>query len=163
MSSTLRRNLYEAKDLISWYLLRMKIMLIKCYLLNCYIGMSIPYKFLIWIKNLSKVGAKILFFHYTRTLVKLSGRTYLKRNLMHWKSFLKPKIKADKGNTVLILNRKDYFCQMKNTLNGSSKIHKVYIDHDKIWNYLIHMKNRVTDILKTLRDKKEISSEQYKD
>ena len=52
---------------------------------------------------------------------------------------------------------------MKNTLNGSSKIHKVYIDHDKIWNYLIHMKNRATDILKTLRDKKEISSEQYKD
>ena len=29
--------------------------------------------------------------------------------------------------------------------------------------HLIHMKNRVTDVLKTLKDKKEISIEQYKD
>ena len=40
--------------------------------------------------------------------------------------------KADKGNTVVILNRKDYVCKMKNILNDSSKFHKVYIDHDKI-------------------------------
>ena len=52
---------------------------------------------------------------------------------------------------------------MKNILNDSSKFHKVYIDHDKILNHLIHMENRVTDVLKNLRDKKEISSEQYKD
>ena len=44
---------------------------------------------------------------------------------------------------------------MKSILNGSSKFHKVYIDHDKILNHLIHMKNRVTDVLKNLRDKKE--------
>ena len=69
--------------------------------------------------------------------------------------------KADKGNTVVILNRKD--CKMKNILNDSSKFHKVYIDHDKILNHLIHMENRVTDVLKNLRDKKEISSDQYKD
>ena len=71
--------------------------------------------------------------------------------------------KADKGNTVVILNRKDYVCKMKNILNDSSKFHKVYIDHDIILNRLIHMENRVTDALKNLRDKKEISSEQYKD
>ena len=52
---------------------------------------------------------------------------------------------------------------MKNILNDSSKFHKVYTDHDKILNHLIHMGNRVTDVLKNLRDKKEISSEQYKD
>ena len=52
--------------------------------------------------------------------------------------------KADKGNTVVILNIKDYVCKMKNILNDSSKFHKVYIDHDKILNYLIHMENRVT-------------------
>ena len=50
---------------------------------------------------------------------------------------------------------------MKNILNDSSKFHKVYIDHDKIFNHLIHMENRVTDVLKNLRDKKEISGEQY--
>ena len=43
---------------------------------------------------------------------------------------------------------------MKNILNGSSKFHKVYIDHDKILNHLIHMENRVTDVLRNLRDKK---------
>ena len=67
--------------------------------------------------------------------------------------------KADKGNTVVILNRKDYVCKMKNILNDSSKFHKVYIDHDKILNHLIHMENRVTDVLKNLKDKKEISIE----
>ena len=61
------------------------------------------------------------------------------------------------------MNRKDYVCKMKNILNDSSKFHKVYIDHDKILNHLIHMENRVTDVLKNLRDKKEISSDQYKD
>ena len=62
--------------------------------------------------------------------------------------------KADKGNTVVILNRKDYVCKMKNILNDKSKFQKVYIDHDKILNHLIDMENRVTDILKNLRDKK---------
>ena len=39
----------------------------------------------------------------------------------------------------------------------------IHIDHDKILNHLIHIENRVTDVLKNLRDKKEISIEQYKD
>ena len=52
---------------------------------------------------------------------------------------------------------------MKSILNDSSKFHKVYTDHDKILNHLTHMENRVTDVLKNLRDKKEISNEQYQD
>ena len=52
---------------------------------------------------------------------------------------------------------------MKNILNDSSKINKVYMDHDRILNHLIHMEKRVTDVLKNLRDKKEISGEHYKD
>ena len=44
--------------------------------------------------------------------------------------------KVDKGNTVVILNRKDYVCKMKNILNDSSKFHKVHIDHYKILNHL---------------------------
>ena len=60
--------------------------------------------------------------------------------------------KAGKGNTVVILNR--FVCKMKNILNDSSKFRKAYIDHDKILNHLIHMENRVTDVLKNLREKK---------
>ena len=43
------------------------------------------------------------------------------------------------------------------------KFQKVYVDHDKILNHLIHMESRVTDVLKNLRDKKEIPIEQYID
>ena len=50
---------------------------------------------------------------------------------------------------------------MKNILNDKSKFQEVYIDHDKILNDLIHMKNRVTDVLKNLRHKKEITIEKY--
>ena len=52
---------------------------------------------------------------------------------------------------------------MKNILSDRSKFQKVNRGHDKILNHLIHMENRVTDVLKNLRDKKEISIEQYKD
>ena len=51
--------------------------------------------------------------------------------------------KLDEGNTVVILNRKDYVCKVKNILNDSSKFHKDYIDHDKILNHLIDMEKRV--------------------
>ena len=87
-------------------------------------------------------------------------RTYPKRNLFDaLKILLKNKDiivqKADKCNTVVILNGKDYVCKMENVLNDSSKFHKVYIDHDKVLNHLIHMENRVTDDFKNLRDKKK--------
>ena len=39
---------------------------------------------------------------------------------------------------------------------------QVYINHGKTLNNLIHIENRVTDVLKNLRDKREISIEQYK-
>ena len=54
--------------------------------------------------------------------------------------------------TVVILNRKDYVCKMKNSLNDKSKFQKIYIDHERILDHLIHMENRVTDVLKNLRD-----------
>ena len=65
--------------------------------------------------------------------------------------------KADKSNTVFILNSKDYVCKLKNILNDSSKFYKVYIDHDKILDHLIHLENRVTDVLKHLQETKKKS------
>ena len=97
---------------------------------------------------------------------KISEKNLPKTELDVLKIFLKNKDiivqKADKGNTVIILNRNDNVCKMKNILNDSSKFHKVYTDHDKILNHLIQMENRVTDALKNIRDKKEISIEQCK-
>ena len=44
---------------------------------------------------------------------------------------------------------------MKNILNDKLKFQKVYVDHDKILNPLIHMENRVTHVLKILETKKK--------
>ena len=46
--------------------------------------------------------------------------------------------KADKCNTVAILNRKDHVFKMKNILNDSSKFNKVYVDHDKMLNHIYY-------------------------
>ena len=61
--------------------------------------------------------------------------------------------KVDKGKTTVILKRTDDVCSIKNILNDRSKFQKVHIDHDKVLNHLIDMENRVTDVLKNLRDK----------
>ena len=47
---------------------------------------------------------------------------------------------------------------MKSILNDRSKL----TDLEKILNHLAHMKNRVTDVLKNLKEKIQISNEQYK-
>ena len=52
---------------------------------------------------------------------------------------------------------------MKNILSDSWKFHKVYLDHENILSHLIHIETRVRNVLKSLRDKKEISIEQYND
>ena len=50
--------------------------------------------------------------------------------------------KADKVSTVVILKRKDHVCKIKSILNDRSKFQKVYVNHDKILNNLMHMENR---------------------
>ena len=37
--------------------------------------------------------------------------------------------KADKGNTAVILNRKDHVCKVINILNDRSKFQNIYINH----------------------------------
>ena len=64
---------------------------------------------------------------------------------------------------IVILNRKDYICKMKIILYDKSKFQKVYRDHDKTLNHLTHVENPDTVVLKNLRDKKEVSIEQYTD
>ena len=71
--------------------------------------------------------------------------------------------KADKGNKIVILNRKYYFYKMKSILNDRLKFQNVYIKQEKVLNPLIHMEHRIADVLKNLRDKKEICNEKYKD
>ena len=61
--------------------------------------------------------------------------------------------KADKGNTVVILNKNDYISEMKVILSDSPKFQKLSIDQNKVLNHIIHMENRIIDVLKKLKNK----------
>ena len=63
--------------------------------------------------------------------------------------------KADKGNTVVLFNRKDYISKMKLILADTSKFMKIQIDNSKVLNHLIYMKNKIVELLKKLKEKQE--------
>ena len=69
--------------------------------------------------------------------------------------------KADKDNTVVLLNRKDYICKMKLILADTSKFKKIQIDNSKVLNHLIHMENEIVKLLKKLKEEQEISDKVY--
>ena len=71
--------------------------------------------------------------------------------------------KADTGNTVVILNKNDYISKMKVILSDSSKFQNLSIDQNKVLNHIVHMKNRIIDVLKKLKNKKINSEKKYKD
>ena len=51
--------------------------------------------------------------------------------------------KADRGNTVVILNKKDYNLKMKKILSDTSKFYKLSIDQNKVLNHIVNMENRI--------------------
>ena len=63
--------------------------------------------------------------------------------------------KAEKGNTVVLLNRKDYIFKMKLILVDTSKFKKILIDGSKVLNHLIYMENKIVQLLKTLKEEQE--------
>ena len=71
--------------------------------------------------------------------------------------------KADKGNTLVLLNRKDYISKMKLILSDISKFKKIQIDDSKVLNHLIHMENKIVELLKRLKEKQEISDKVYRE
>ena len=64
--------------------------------------------------------------------------------------------RADKGNTVVILNKNDYISKFKVILGDSSKFKKLSIDQNKVLNHVVHMENRIIDAFKKLKNRKII-------
>ena len=64
--------------------------------------------------------------------------------------------KANKGNYVVILNKKNY-------IYITSKFWKPAIDTNKVLNHVLDMENRVIDVPKKIRNNKEISDHNYND
>ena len=71
--------------------------------------------------------------------------------------------KTDKGNTVVILNKNDNISRIKVILSGSSKFQKLSIDQNKVLNHIVHMENRIIDVLKKLKNQNIISEKKYED
>ena len=62
--------------------------------------------------------------------------------------------KADMGNTVVLLNRKDYISKMKPIFADTLKFKKTQIDGSKVLNHLIQMENNIVELLTKLKEKK---------
>ena len=62
---------------------------------------------------------------------------------------------------MVLLNRKDYISKVKLILADSSKFKKIQIDDSKVLNHLIHMENKIVQLLKRLKEKQEISDKVY--
>ena len=70
---------------------------------------------------------------------------------------------ADKGNTVVILNKNDYSLKMKKIQSDTSKFQKLSIDKNKVLNHIVNMENRITEVLKKLKEKQQISEKKVHD
>ena len=71
--------------------------------------------------------------------------------------------KVNKGNTVAILNKNGYISKMKVILSDSPKFQKLSSDQYKALKQIVHMENRITDVLKKLKNKNIISEKKYED
>ena len=70
---------------------------------------------------------------------------------------------ADKGNTVVILNKNDYNLKMKKIQSDTSKFQKLSIDKNKVLNHIDNMENRITEVPKKLKEKQQISDKKVHD
>ena len=69
--------------------------------------------------------------------------------------------KADKGNTIVILDKDSYLKSVEALLKDSSKFQSIPVAPDKDLNYIINSAKRVTDLLKKLKNKNAIIKETY--
>ena len=68
---------------------------------------------------------------------------------------------ADKGNSIVILDKDSYLKSVAVLLKSSSKFKNVPVASDKDLNYIINSEKRVTDVLKNLKNKNSINEETY--
>ena len=69
--------------------------------------------------------------------------------------------KADKGNTVVIINKNDYKTKIKNMLSDSTKFKKLEFGDNKQLNFLINSEKKLKDIIKPLYQKECLTKKEY--
>ena len=70
--------------------------------------------------------------------------------------------KADKGNTVVILDKCSYISAIEEILNDNSKFSKLDIPAGKEINHIVNLEKRITSELKLLKEKEIIDKSTYK-
>ena len=70
--------------------------------------------------------------------------------------------KADKGNTVVILDKCSYISAIEEILNDNSKFSKLDIPNGKEINHIVNFDKGITSELKLLKDKEIIDKSTYK-
>ena len=70
--------------------------------------------------------------------------------------------KADKGNTIVILDKISYISAIEEILNDHTKFSNLDIPADKEINYIANFEERITSDLKLLKDKEIIDKATYK-
>ena len=68
---------------------------------------------------------------------------------------------ADKGHTIVILDKNSYLKSVETLLKDSSKFKNNLVAPDKDPDYIINSEKRVTDLLKKLKNNNAISEETY--
>ena len=69
--------------------------------------------------------------------------------------------KADKGNTIVILDKDSYLKSVETLWKDSSKFKSIPVAPGKGLNYVINSEKRVADLLNKLKNKNAVSEEIY--
>ena len=69
--------------------------------------------------------------------------------------------KSDKGNSVVILNKKDYTERMEQLLSDTTKFKKLNVKPGKDYNFLINQELRISRTLKEIRDRGAMTDKLY--
>ena len=69
--------------------------------------------------------------------------------------------RPDKGNTIVILNKNDYKSRVNRILDDTSKFKRLHLEEGKVLNHIIHMEQPIIDLLKSLKNRNEISEKNY--
>ena len=70
--------------------------------------------------------------------------------------------KADKGNTIVILDKESYIEKMKELLGDTSKFERLEIPQSKHLNFVVDSQDKIKNILKSLYDKDSFTDILYK-
>ena len=69
--------------------------------------------------------------------------------------------KSDKGNSVVILNKKSYLDKMKGIISDESKFEVIEVDENKYLNFVLNSQDKIKNVIKKIKNKGNLSLSDY--